>query len=40
MDAIRRALHGYKLLGLKLIVVPSDEIIEVLLTALQWDLQQ
>jgi hypothetical protein len=40
IDAIRRALRGSKLHGLELIVDPSDEIIEVLLAALRWDMQQ
>jgi hypothetical protein len=37
---IRRAPHGSKLHGLEQIVDPSDEIIEVLLAALQWNMQQ
>jgi len=39
-DAIRKALPGSKLCGLDPIVDPSDEIIEVLLAALRWDMQQ
>ena len=39
-DAIRKALPGSKLHGLAPIVDPSDEIIEVLLAALRWDMQQ
>ena len=39
-DAIRKAQHGSKLHGLAPIVDPSDEIIEVLLAALRWDMQQ
>ncbi len=37
-DATRRAQQGSKLHGLELIVDPSDEIIKVLLAALQWDM--
>jgi len=39
-DAISKALPGSKLHGLAPIVDPSDEIIEVLLAALRWDMQQ
>jgi hypothetical protein len=39
-DAIRKAQPGSKLHGLAPIVDPSDEIIEVLLAALRWDMQQ
>jgi hypothetical protein len=39
-DTIRRAPPGSKLHGLEPIVDPSDEIIEVLLAALRWDMQQ
>jgi hypothetical protein len=39
-DAIRKAQQGSKLHGLAPIVDPGDEIIEVLLAALQWDVQQ
>ena len=39
-EAIRKAQHGSPLHGLAPIVDPSDEIIEVLLAALQWDKQQ
>jgi hypothetical protein len=39
-DAIRKAQIGTKLHGLDPIVDPSDEIIEVLLSALRWDMQQ
>ncbi len=39
-DAIRKAQPGSKLHGLAPIADPSDEIIEVLLAALQWDMQQ
>ena len=39
-DAIRKAQHGSKLHNLAPIVDPSDEIIEVLLAALRWDMQQ
>ncbi len=38
--AISKALPGSKLHGLAPIVDPSDEIIEVLLAALRWDMQQ
>ena len=39
-DAIRNAQPGSKLHGLAPISDPSDEIIEVLLAALRWDMQQ
>ena len=39
-DAIRAAQRGSPLHGLAPIVNPSDEIIEVLLAALRWDMQQ
>ena len=39
-DAIRKARPGSPLHGLAPIVDPSDEIIEVLLAALLWDMQQ
>ncbi len=39
-DAIRKAPPGSQLHGLAPIVDPSDEIIEVLLAALRWDMQQ
>ena len=39
-DAIRKAQPGSKLHGLAPITDPSDEIIEVLLAALRWDMQQ
>ena len=39
-DAIRKAQPGSQLHGLAPIVDPSDEIIEVLLAALRWDMQQ
>ncbi len=39
-EAIRKAQHGMPLHGLAPIVDPSDEIIEVLLAALWWDMQQ
>ena len=39
-NAIRNAQPGSKLHGLAPITDPSDEIIEVLLAALQWDMQQ
>ena len=39
-DAIRAAQRGSPLHGLAPIVDPSDEIIEVLLAALRWDMQQ
>jgi hypothetical protein len=39
-DAIRNAQPGSKLHGLAPITDPSDEIIEVLLAALRWDMQQ
>ena len=39
-DAIRKAQPGSPLHGLAPIVDPSDEIIEVLLAALRWDMQQ
>ena len=39
-DAIRTARRGSPLYGLDPIVDPSDEIIEVLLAALRWDMQQ
>ena len=39
-DTIRKALPGSTLYGLAPIVDPSDEIIEVLLAALRWDMQQ
>ena len=39
-DAIRTARVGSQLHGLAPIVDPSDEIIEVLLAALRWDMQQ
>ena len=39
-DAIRKALPGSQLHGLAPIVDPSHEIIEVLLVALRWDMQQ
>ncbi len=39
-EAVCRAQHGSKLHGLGPIVDPSDEIIEVLLAALRWDMQQ
>ena len=39
-DAIRKAAPGSKLHGLAPIADPSDEIIEVLLAALRWDMQQ
>jgi hypothetical protein len=39
-DAIRKAQPGSKLHDLDPIVDPSDEIIEVLLSALRWDMQQ
>ena len=39
-DAICKAQHGTKPHGLAPIVDPSDEIIEVLLAALRWDMQQ
>ena len=39
-EAIRTAKRGSKLHGLEPIVDPSDEIIEVLLAALRWDMQQ
>ena len=39
-DAIRKAPPGSKLHGLAPIDDPSDEIIEVLLAALRWDMQQ
>ncbi len=40
VDAIRNAQPGSKLHGLAPIINPSDEIIEVLLAALRWDMQQ
>jgi hypothetical protein len=39
-DAIRKAQPGSKLHGLAPIADPSDEIIEVLLAALRWNMQQ
>ena len=39
-EAIRKAQPGSPLHGLAHIVDPSDEIIEVLLAALRWDMQQ
>ncbi len=39
-DAIRNAQPGSKLHELAPITDPSDEIIEVLLAALRWDMQQ
>jgi hypothetical protein len=39
-DAVRKAQPGSKLHGLAPIADPSDEIIEVLLAALRWDIQQ
>ena len=39
-EAIRKTQHGLPLHGLAPIVDPSDEIIEVLLAALRWDMQQ
>jgi hypothetical protein len=39
-DAIRKAQPGSKLHGLAPITDPSDEIIEVLLAALRWDMLQ
>ena len=39
-EAIRKAPQGSKLHGLAPIVDPSDDIIEVLLAALRWDMQQ
>ena len=39
-EAIQKARHGLPLYCLAPIVDPSDEIIEVLLAALRWDMQQ
>ncbi len=39
-EAIKKARHGSPLHGLAPIVDPRDEIIEVLLAALRWDIQQ
>ena len=39
-EAIRKAQHGSPLHGLAPIVDPSDKIMEFLLAALQWDMQQ
>ena len=39
-EAVRKAQHGSPLHCLAPIVDPSDEIIEVLLAALRWDMQQ
>ena len=39
-EAIQKAQPGSPLHGLAHIVDPSDEIIEVLLAALRWDMQQ
>ena len=39
-DAILKAQPGSKLHGLAPFFDPSDEIIEVLLAALRWDMQQ
>jgi hypothetical protein len=39
-DAIYKAQPGSKLHGLDPLADPSDKIIEVLLAALQWDMQQ